>query len=245
MSGNNFGDFLKALRKQHGFRTQKQLAEASGISQTTLSRIEAGTQRPLPETLRILAKHLRPFTYGELMERAGYFEGLPSEDRSFVSDLFDESEEAELDRNIDKIIKLITINDNFKNNIQRHLESELSPLFESEGWDDIQFTPRYFRQLFKELEGNLEYKLMVYESIERALKLSSMSHIQDSSQTIGQLEQKLIRKFKSLDEKGKHTVMTVLNIEFDRCKRLEPIAAHNDDMSDEQLELMRQDLEDL
>ena len=179
------------------------------------------------------------------MERAGYFEGLPSEDRNFVSDLFDESEEVELDRNIDKILKLITMNGQFKTNVLSFLESELSPLFESEGWNEIKFTPSDFKQLFKELEGNLEYKIMIFDSIERALKLSSVSQYPGKSQVIGIAEQQLISKFKTLDEKGKHTVMTVLNIEFDRCKRQEPIAAHNDDMSDEQIELMRQDLEDL
>jgi transcriptional regulator with XRE-family HTH domain len=72
-----------------------------------------------------------------------------------------------------------------------------------------------------------------------------MGWISDPAKSAEPIEQQFVRKFKSLDEKGKHTVMTVLNIEYDRCKRLEPVAAHNDDMSDEQLELMRQDLEDL
>lgn len=56
-----------------------------------------------------------------------------------------------------------------------------------------------------------------------------------------------LRKYNSLDEKGKHTVNTVLNIEYSRCVELhlEPIAAHNDDCSEEQIKLMQQDLDDL
>lgn len=71
----NFGEFLKRLRIQYGYRTQKQLAERSGVSQTTLSRIEAGTQKPQPETLRALAPHFPPYTFADLMNRAGYLDG--------------------------------------------------------------------------------------------------------------------------------------------------------------------------
>ncbi|WP_186785877.1 helix-turn-helix transcriptional regulator [Paenibacillus agilis] len=75
MKHDHFGDILKHLRKDSGFKTQKQLSESSGISQTTLSRIEAGTQKPMPGTLKMLAKYLQTCTYEQLMEKAGYFEG--------------------------------------------------------------------------------------------------------------------------------------------------------------------------
>lgn len=60
-------------------------------------------------------------------------------------------------------------------------------------------------------------------------------------------EKELLRKFQSLDEKGKHTVVTVLNIEYYRVNRNnhEVIAAHTDDYSEEQLKLMRQDIDEL
>ncbi|MBD8501093.1 helix-turn-helix domain-containing protein [Paenibacillus arenosi] len=81
MKHDHFGDILKHLRKDSGFTTQKQLSESSGISQTTLSRIEAGIQKPMPGTLKMLAKYLQTCTYEQLMEKAGYFEGdLSSED---------------------------------------------------------------------------------------------------------------------------------------------------------------------
>lgn len=75
---HTFGKFLKQLRIYHGYRTQKQLADKSGISQTTLSRIEAGLQKPFPDTLKILAQYLPSHTYGELMAKAGYFDELTS-----------------------------------------------------------------------------------------------------------------------------------------------------------------------
>jgi len=62
-----------------------------------------------------------------------------------------------------------------------------------------------------------------------------------------QESENLIRKFTALDQKGKHTVRTVLEVEYERCmkQRMEPIAAHNDDMSDEQLKLMMEDIDEL
>lgn len=173
MSGKNFGSFLKEIRLSYGYKTQKQLADVSGISQTTLSRIEAGTQRPQPETLRILAEHLRPYTYGELMERAGYFEGLPDEDRSFVVELFDESEQIDLDNRIFKSIESISVNDRFSDASIPFLMSELGSLFESEGWTDIEYTPYQIKQLIKELDSNIEYKKIILDSLIRVQKLLS------------------------------------------------------------------------
>lgn len=68
----------------------------------------------------------------------------------------------------------------------------------------------------------------------------------EPTKKISQLDE-MIRKYNVLDERGKHTVRTVLNVEYDRCmkQRMEPVAAHNDDMSDEQLKLMAEDLDEL
>lgn len=173
LSDNNFGEFLKELRKRYGYKTQKQLADVSGISQTTLSRIEAGTQRPQPETLRILAEHLRPYTYGELMERAGYLDGLSVADKDFVIDLFDESEQYEIDRKIDKLIDLISSNDQFTEAAIPFLETEIGPLLEAEGWTDVEYTPAQIKQLVRELDSNNEYKNLILSALERAAKLSS------------------------------------------------------------------------
>ncbi len=61
-------------------------------------------------------------------------------------------------------------------------------------------------------------------------------------------ERQLLDKYRSLDEKGRHTVNTVLDMEYFRVTDkpyLTVVAAHNDDMSDEQIDLMEQDLADL
>lgn len=60
-------------------------------------------------------------------------------------------------------------------------------------------------------------------------------------------EKEMLKKYRSLDEKGRHTVNTVLDMEYFRVEKphLTVVAAHNDDMSDEQIDLMEQDLADL
>lgn len=72
MNLKEFGLYLAKIREQSGFKSQRQLALASGISNGTIARIESGTQKPTPETLKTLSKYLRNVTYEELMKRAGY-----------------------------------------------------------------------------------------------------------------------------------------------------------------------------
>lgn len=91
-AANQFGTYLKASRINDGFKTQKQLSDISGISQTTLSRLEAGTQQPQPDTLLLLATHLKSVTYGELMEKAGYLEGLSDTERELIIEAYDEQQ---------------------------------------------------------------------------------------------------------------------------------------------------------
>jgi transcriptional regulator with XRE-family HTH domain len=62
-------------------------------------------------------------------------------------------------------------------------------------------------------------------------------------------EQNLLDKYNSIDDKGKHTINTVLDMEYIRCnkskKQITMMAAHNNETSNEQIELMKQDLEEL
>ncbi|MHA6481311.1 helix-turn-helix domain-containing protein [Paenibacillus sp. strain BS8-2] len=69
-----FGKFFKQHRIASGYKSQRQLALESKISNGTIARIEGGTQKALPETLRVLAKHIKTASYSELMYKAGYME---------------------------------------------------------------------------------------------------------------------------------------------------------------------------
>lgn len=73
MEPKELGMYLAKIREESGFKSQRKLAEKSGISSATLSRIESGIQKPLPETLHTLSKYLN-VTYEELMKKAGYVE---------------------------------------------------------------------------------------------------------------------------------------------------------------------------
>lgn len=64
--------YLTKLRERSGYKSQRGLADAAGISPATLSRIESGLQKPTPDTLMALWRHLKDTTYEQLMEAAGY-----------------------------------------------------------------------------------------------------------------------------------------------------------------------------
>ena len=75
----NLGEFLKDKRKQKRL-SQRQLAEYSGVSNTEISRLEAGTrQKPSPKVLSAIAPHLG-VSYGELLKMAGYIDENLDED---------------------------------------------------------------------------------------------------------------------------------------------------------------------
>ena len=69
-----FGRYISKLRIERGYESQRQLAIDAGVSPSTVLRIEDGTQRATPDTLRKLAPHLGA-SYKTLLEKAGYSEG--------------------------------------------------------------------------------------------------------------------------------------------------------------------------
>ncbi len=106
-----YGGFIRHHRLESGFKSQRQLAECTGISSATISRIEAEIQRPETETLLILSKHLKTTTFADLMEIAGYFEGLDGEKLIDVKEFFEKEKGA--DDSIELCLKqIISLNDN-------------------------------------------------------------------------------------------------------------------------------------
>ena len=68
-----FGPYLKQLREQQSYSIN-QLAEAAGISNSQISRIENGVRGvPKPATIRKLADALS-VPYADMMKQAGYIE---------------------------------------------------------------------------------------------------------------------------------------------------------------------------
>lgn len=68
----SFGEQLKEIRISNGFKSARQLSLKTGISSATITRIENNTQKPNPETLKVISQHLLDTTYEELLKLAGY-----------------------------------------------------------------------------------------------------------------------------------------------------------------------------
>ena len=69
-----FGLEFTKYRERSGFKSQRELAEKSGVSHSTINRIESGSHRASPESLKMLAPHLKGVSYDELLEMLGYRE---------------------------------------------------------------------------------------------------------------------------------------------------------------------------
>jgi transcriptional regulator with XRE-family HTH domain len=69
-----YGDFIKKHRLLSGFKSQRMLADNTGISSATISRIEKEIHKPEVRTLRTLSLYLTTTTFETLMEVCGYSE---------------------------------------------------------------------------------------------------------------------------------------------------------------------------
>ncbi|MGD2352028.1 helix-turn-helix domain-containing protein [Bacillus subtilis] len=64
----NFGRYIKSLREEKGYSSQRSLAEASGVGNKTIARIENGESGASEETLQKLSKAL-DVSYEDLIEK--------------------------------------------------------------------------------------------------------------------------------------------------------------------------------
>lgn len=87
--------------------------------------------------------------------------------------------------------------------------------------------------------------------LSKALKVSPLFIMgideESPGPSITDKEKEILTKYNELDEKGKHTVNTVLDMEYNRCMDekdyLKPVAAHNDNQNDGvQQQLIKNDL---
>lgn len=74
MNLKEFGEYFSSLRKREEYKSQRDLADKSGVSNATISRIESGANRVTTEVLRELANCFVTVTYEELMQKAGYLD---------------------------------------------------------------------------------------------------------------------------------------------------------------------------
>ncbi|HYE69547.1 MAG TPA: helix-turn-helix domain-containing protein, partial [Anaerovoracaceae bacterium] len=74
MNLREFGIYFAKIREESGFDSQRQLADISGVSHSTINRLEAGTHKTSIEKLQVLARFLKGVNANELIERAGYLD---------------------------------------------------------------------------------------------------------------------------------------------------------------------------
>lgn len=93
-----YGEFIKRHRLASGYKSQRRLAEKSGISAATISRIESEIQLPEVRTLQTLAHYLETTTYVELMVVCGYWD---------KDELLDDEDSTvyEIEKNKDKSVR--------------------------------------------------------------------------------------------------------------------------------------------
>lgn len=83
MNLKEFGVYFARLREESGFRSQRELADVSGVSHSTINRIESGSHKVSPDNLKLLAPHLKGVDYYDLMKAIGYIEFKPEFSLSF------------------------------------------------------------------------------------------------------------------------------------------------------------------
>lgn len=71
---DGYGEFIKRHRIASGYKSQRRLAEKSGVSPATISRIESEIQKPEVRTLKTLSDYLTTTSYVELMVVCGYWD---------------------------------------------------------------------------------------------------------------------------------------------------------------------------
>ncbi|MGG1480479.1 helix-turn-helix domain-containing protein [Bacillus smithii] len=102
MNLKEFGLYFAELREKSGYESQRQLSLASGVSNGTIARIEGGTQKATPATLKKLAPYLKGVTYEDLMKAAGYIENSDSESDDLPP--LTEKEERDIARDLEKML---------------------------------------------------------------------------------------------------------------------------------------------
>lgn len=104
MPGNKeFALYLKNKRFAKGYSKLKDLADASGITSASLSRIENAKQDPTPELLKKLSSALNT-SLEELMIRAGYLE--PRKDEITINVLDDILNSLSKDELMELLLKI-------------------------------------------------------------------------------------------------------------------------------------------
>lgn len=156
MNQFEFGEYFKKHRIKSGYSSQRKLALDSGISNGTIARIESGTQKVSIDTIRVLSKYLKSTTYGDLLEKLEYFDGLSEEKKEQLKESYDDRFRfTEEFRNlIHKLAPTGFFSEEIVSDIKKRLEGYVD--------DDFKYTPKELIELMYEI-GDASDMLDFYE----------------------------------------------------------------------------------
>lgn len=130
-----FGKYFKMHRIKSGYKSQRKLASVSGISNGTIARIEAGTQKVSINTIRVLSKYLTSTTYSDLLEKLGYFDGLSNEKREQLKESYDDR--VRFTEEFRKLIHILAPEGEFPEEIKNNIKKDLKDSFD----DNFNYSP--------------------------------------------------------------------------------------------------------
>jgi repressor LexA len=166
MNEIKIGDLIREARVNSGYKTKKEFADISGVSPATLTRIEKNTQKPFPDTLMQISRHLSNVTYGQLMKAAGYLEGMNEDHEEFITNFMNEN--SELD---DKVFNLIDSLISFTE-IDCALHNEIINLFVNEESAGLysNSTSDQIKNIYLNSDYGIENKLEIINQLNDLLK---------------------------------------------------------------------------
>ncbi|GGE56033.1 hypothetical protein GCM10011391_38790 [Pullulanibacillus camelliae] len=154
-----FGKYFLNLRKKSGYKSQRQLSTISGVNNATIARIENGSQRAKPETLKILSKYLNGVSYSDLMEKSGY---LDNHSYQKHEDLLAKYDFMELTEELaENMIRSMTINNTFPPNVIKMLKEAAKELNIDE--ESVK-EPEHLIHLFNK-STDMNFKVELYEAL--------------------------------------------------------------------------------
>jgi SOS-response transcriptional repressor LexA len=172
MDQKEFGKYIANLRVKSGFKSQRSLAKAAGLNHGTISRIEDGSQKVKPETLKVLSQYLIGVSYGELLKKAGYLDDLS----------FSEQEDQMAKTNFMDVVELLNegyIRKIMKNNTEFYeLDKEIEDSFRSIIGDDESITPETLLRVNRN-SNDLSFKVQLNERLFKIIQSDPNTFIKD------------------------------------------------------------------
>jgi transcriptional regulator with XRE-family HTH domain len=231
---NNFSDRLKTLRLRDEL-SQQQLADELKISKSSISMYERGEREPSFEILETFADFFNvdmnyltgwtddPHDWAQIGNEEGIFP--PKDYEGTYEDYVKFKVYKESDDLIDSFY------DTYNSAID-YLKSLNCQVNESPNSDNIIVTAptgEHTTISMSDLVNNFKIFGDYQPGIKKLLTPQEFTGLKDE-------EKNIILKYRSIDEKGKHTVNTILEMEYNRCKASTNIlnAAHAEENATEE-----------